>query len=68
MRNIRLEQNNQHSFVEAKFDKLFLAIGSCESHGEHLPFGCDSLVCHQIALDLAERFEDAVVARPCGSA
>lgn len=64
MRNIRLEENNQHSFVQARFDKLFLPIGSCESHGEHLPYGCDSLVCHQIALDLAERFQDAVVAPP----
>ena len=64
MRNIRLEENTQFTFEDSKFDKLFLAIGSCECHGEHLPFGCDSLVSHQIALDLAERFDDAVVAPP----
>lgn len=64
MKKIRLEEHNQHSFAEAGIDKLFLPIGSCECHGEHLPYGCDSYVCHQIALDLAERLDDAVVAPP----
>lgn len=64
MKKIRLEEHNEHSFAEAGIDKIFLPIGSCESHGEHLPYGCDSLVCHQIALDLAERVENAVVAPP----
>ncbi|WP_272700455.1 creatininase family protein [Desulfovibrio sp. Fe33] len=64
MKTVRLEELNQHSFKEAKIDKLILPVGSCESHGEHLPYGCDSFVCHQIGIDLAERLENTVVAPP----
>ncbi|MBU2647222.1 creatininase family protein [bacterium] len=64
MKKVRLEEYNQHSFEEAGIDKVILAIGSCESHGAHLPFGCDTFVSHQIGLDLAERLEKTVVAPP----
>lgn len=64
MKEVRLENLNEHSFAEGKFDKLLLPIGSCESHGEHLPYGCDSLVAHSLAIDAAQKLENTVVAPP----
>ena len=61
---VRLEHLNEHSFKEANIDKLLIPVGSCESHGEHLPYGCDSLLCHQLAIDVAERLENTVAAPP----
>ena len=57
MNKFRLEEYNQHSFEQAGIDKVILAIGSCECHGAHLPFGCDTFVSHQLGLDVAERLE-----------
>jgi len=64
MKKIRLEEFNEHSFQEAKIDKALLAIGSTESHGAHLPFGCDTFVCYDLALEVASRVDRAVVVPP----
>ena len=50
--------------MEAGIDKALVAIGSTESHGGHLPFGCDTYVCYDLALSVAERLENTVVAPP----
>jgi len=64
MRKIRLEEHNEYSFNEAGVDKAFLVIGSCESHGEHLPFGTDTLVAYDIACEVASKVENTIVAPP----
>ncbi|OQY53334.1 MAG: creatininase [Desulfobacteraceae bacterium 4572_89] len=64
MKTVKLEELNEHSFQEAKIDKIIMAIGSTESHGAHLPFGCDSLVSYDIAHALASRLENTVAAPP----
>ncbi|WP_027362444.1 creatininase family protein [Desulfospira joergensenii] len=64
MKTVKLEELNEHSFQEAGVDKVILAIGSTESHGAHLPFGCDSLVSYDLALSIASRLEHTVVAPP----
>lgn len=64
MKKIRLEEFNEHSFQEAKIDKALLAIGSTESHGAHLPFGCDTFVSYDVALEVASRVDRAVVVPP----
>ena len=64
MKTVKLEELNEHSFQEAKIDKVILAIGSTESHGAHLPFGCDSLVSYDIAHTVASRLSNTVVAPP----
>ncbi|MBW2056039.1 MAG: creatininase family protein [Deltaproteobacteria bacterium] len=64
MNPIKLEEHNQHSFQEAGIDKAILAVGSTESHGEHLPFGCDTFVSYEIALEVASRLDKTVVAPP----
>ncbi|NOX35746.1 MAG: creatininase family protein [Deltaproteobacteria bacterium] len=64
MKTVKLEELNEHSFQKAEIDKVIMAIGSTESHGAHLPFGCDSLVSYDIAHALASRLENTVVAPP----
>lgn len=64
MKTVKLEELNEYSFLEAKIDKMILAIGSTESHGRHLPFGCDSLVSYDIAHTVASSLENTVVAPP----
>jgi len=64
MKKIRLEEVNEHSFQEANIDKALLAIVSTESHGAHLPFGCDTFVCYDLALEVASRVDRAVVVPP----
>ena len=64
MKKIKLEEFNQYSLQEAKITKALLAIGSTESHGEHLPFGCDTFVSYNIALEVAGRLDNTVVVPP----
>lgn len=64
MKKIKLEEFNEHSFQEAKIDKALLAIGSTESHGAHLPFGCDTFVSYNLALEVASRLDHTVVVPP----
>jgi len=64
MRKIKLEELNEYSFQEAKIDKALLAIGSTESHGAHLPFGCDTFVSYNLALEVASRLDHTVVVPP----
>jgi len=64
MKTVKLEEMNEHSFLEAKIDKVIMAIGSTENHGAHLPFGCDSFVSYDIAHTLASRLENTAVTPP----
>lgn len=64
MDSYKLQELNQHSFLKKKVDKALLAIGSTESHGEHLPFGTDTFVAYDIACSVAERLENTVVVPP----
>ena len=64
MKKVKLEEYNQADFEEAGVDKAILAVGSLESHGGHLPFGTDTFVCYDLALEVAGRLENAVVAPP----
>jgi creatinine amidohydrolase len=64
MKKIKLEEFNEFSFQEAKIDKALLAFGSTESHGAHLPFGCDTFVSYKLALEVASRLDHTVVVPP----
>ena len=64
MKKVKLEEYNERSFQEANFDKAIFAIGSTESHGGHLPFGCDTFVSYDLALEAAQRLERTVVVPP----
>lgn len=47
-----------------KFDKAILAVGSCENHGYHLPFGTDTLVSSMLAEKVAGQVEGLLVLPP----
>lgn len=63
-KRIKLEEFNEHSIQQAKIDKAILAFGSTECHGAHLPFGCDTFVSYDLALEVAARLDRAVVVPP----
>lgn len=36
--------------------RLLVPVGTCEQHGPHLPFGCDTFIAERLADDLSARF------------
>ncbi len=64
MKRVKLEEFNEYSFQEAGIDKAILAVGSTESHGAHLPYGCDTFVAYDLALEAAQRLDNTVVVPP----
>ena len=36
--------------------RLIIPVGTCEQHGPHLPFGCDTLIVERLADDLSAEF------------
>jgi creatinine amidohydrolase len=46
-----------HEYKAGGYDKAVLAVGSTEYHGDHLPYGTDTLVAEHLANELAERVE-----------
>jgi len=50
-----------HGLEAGGFDKAVLAVGSTESHGEHLPHGTDTLIASHLAEAVAERVEGLLV-------
>jgi len=53
-----------HKFKEGKFDKAIIAVGSLEYHGEHLPYGTDTLVAQRIAEEVAKNIDGLLVLPP----
>ena len=53
-----------HGFRAGGFDKAVLAIGSTECHGDHLPFGTDTLVAEYLAEAVAARVEGVLLLPP----
>jgi len=52
-----------HEFKEG-YNKAVLAVGSTEYHGEHLPYGTDTLVSEHIATEVAKRVKDMLMLPP----
>jgi len=53
-----------HGFRSGGFDKAVLAVGSTECHGDHLPYGTDTLVAEHLAEAVAGRVEGLLVLPP----
>jgi len=51
-------------FRRDPFEKVILPLGSIESHGDHLPFGTDSLTAYLLALEVAQRVPNTAVLPP----
>ncbi len=63
-KTVRFEELNTADLLATGFDKVILPIGSCESHGDHLPFGIDAMIAHDLALAVAARVERTMVLPP----
>lgn len=50
-----------HEFFGNKFDKAILPVGSSEYHGEHLPFGTDTLVAEHLTKEICKEFKDLLM-------
>jgi len=59
-----LQLMNGRDYKLKKYDKVIFAIGSCENHGDHLPFGTDTFVSHTLAKKVAERVDGLLVLPP----
>ena len=42
--------------ILARDPRLLVPVGTCEQHGPHLPFGCDSIIVERLADDLSAEF------------
>ena len=61
---LRFEELNTADLLAAGFDKVILPIGSCESHGDHLPFGIDAFIAYDLAHAVAGRVGGTMVLPP----
>jgi len=59
-----LQVMNGYDYKLKNYDKVIFAVGSCENHGDHLPFGTDTLVSHTLALKVAARVDGVLVLPP----
>jgi creatinine amidohydrolase len=47
-----------------KFDKAILAVGATEYHGDHLPYGTDTIVARRLVEEVAKRINGLLVLPP----
>lgn len=56
-----LSEITGYAYKKQRFDKAILAVGSTEYHGDHLPFGTDTIISQQLAEKVAERIPDMLI-------
>jgi creatinine amidohydrolase len=57
----RIDKMTWYGFRSGGFDKAVLAVGSTECHGDHLPYGTDTMVAQYLAEEVARRVEGLLV-------
>lgn len=53
-----------NAYKNGYYDKVILAVGSCENHGLHLPLGTDTLVSYKLSVKISEKVEGLLVLPP----
>lgn len=53
-----------HQVKERKYDKVILAVGSCEAHGQHIAEGCDTFVAYELSKKVADKVSGLLVLPP----
>lgn len=58
-RPLRIKDLRPHQVAEAitRDPRLLVPVGTCEAHGLHLPFGCDTFIVEQLADDLSAELQ-----------
>lgn len=64
MANHELMKLTATQFKEGNYDKVVLAVGSCEAHGGHLAEGCDTFVSYTLSKLVADKVKGLLVAPP----
>jgi creatinine amidohydrolase len=64
MAAVKFEELNTKELAQGGFDKVIVPLGSCESHGDHLPFGMDAMMAYHLSMSLAERLDRVFVLPP----
>ena len=64
MKNYEAYKMTANQFINGKYNKVILSIGSCEAHGYHLPLGTDTLVAYKLACEVAEHYDDILALPP----
>ena len=59
-----LQKMTGYQFTSGEYDKAVLAVGSTEYHGEHLPYGTDTLVSEHMATEVARRVKGLLMLPP----
>ncbi len=53
-----------HEYHTGEYDKAVLAVGATEYHGQHLPYGTDTLVSEHIATEVSKQVEGMLMLPP----
>lgn len=61
---VRYEELNTESLQAGAYRRAIVPLGSCESHGGHLPFGTDAMIARDLALAVGERLGRTFVLPP----
>ncbi len=61
---MRLDRMTTIEAKTGKFDKAIIPLGSCEVHGDHLPYGSDTFIAREIAERVARRVKGVLVVPP----
>jgi creatinine amidohydrolase len=61
---VQFELLNTRTLAQGKYHTAIVPIGSCESHGDHLPFGMDALTAHALALRVGAKLGHTFVLPP----
>lgn len=64
MKRYELYKMSTRQVLDGNFDKAVISIGSCESHGHHLPEGTDTFVSYSLACQVADLYDDILVLPP----
>ena len=64
MQATQFELLNTRTFSAGQYHTAIVPIGSCESHGDHLPFGMDALTAHALALRVGAKVPGSMVLPP----
>jgi creatinine amidohydrolase len=59
-----LEKMTGHQYTTGEYNKALLAVGSTEYHGQHLPYGTDTLVSEHLAREVAKRAKGLLMLPP----
>ena len=60
----QFELLNTRTLKAGAYDTAIVPLGSCESHGDHLPFGMDALTAHALALRVGAKVPHSMVLPP----